>query len=62
MTSPTADLGRVICGWCPTILADDYTTWYLHFATVHGTNGYSIKPCKGMDWDITELSPNESTP
>ena len=45
----------VQCGWCPTIMADDYPVIYLHNREVHGRDGYSVRPIKGTDWDIAEL-------
>lgn len=44
------------CGWCPELLADDHVTWYAHFATVHNSNGYSIRHnVVTSDWDLSEL-------
>ena len=51
--TPTPKL--VQCGWCPTIMADDYPVIYLHHREVHGCDGYSVRPIKGTDWDIAEL-------
>jgi hypothetical protein len=45
------------CGWCPVLLPDDHVSWYFHFATEHGTNGYSIRHnIVSSDWDLAELA------
>lgn len=51
--TPTPKL--VQCGWCPTIMADDYPVIYLHHREVHRADGFSVRPIKGTDWDVAEL-------